>query len=66
MLASAGVRDCSDVVSCALAAVAASANVNAVANLDMTGSFAHRTNARRHDSVSIIVEEELGAKMATI
>ena len=27
----------------------------------MTGSFAHRTNARRHDSVSVIVEEELGA-----
>jgi hypothetical protein len=46
-----------------LAAVAASANTNAIANLDMTGSFAHRTHAR-HDSVSVIVEKKLGASVA--
>jgi hypothetical protein len=47
-----------------LAAVAASANTNAIANLDMTGSFAHGTQARRHDSVSVIVEKKLGASVA--
>jgi hypothetical protein len=31
-----------------------------------TGSFAHKINARRHNLVSVIVEEELGAKMTTI
>src|SRR5712664_946534 len=36
-LATAGVCDCSDLVSCASAAVAASTNTNAVASLDMTG-----------------------------
>jgi hypothetical protein len=32
----------------------------------LTGSFAHKINARRHNLVSVIVEGELGAKMTTI
>jgi hypothetical protein len=32
----------------------------------LTSSFERKVNARRQNLVSVIVEEELGAKMATI
>jgi hypothetical protein len=50
-----------------LAVVAASANANAIANLDMTGfSSCRARSARRHDSVSGTIGEELGARMAAV
>jgi len=55
------VWDCSDLVSCALAVVAASANTNAIASLDMTGF----SSCARDQRVAT-VGEELGAKMAAI
>jgi hypothetical protein len=45
-LASAGVCDCPDLVSCAVAVVAASATTNTIASLDMTG-FSSRGPANR-------------------
>jgi hypothetical protein len=46
-LATAGVCDCPDIVSCALAKVAASANTNAIASLDMTGFLLLRAGPTR-------------------
>jgi hypothetical protein len=61
------VCDCPDLVSCALAAVAASANTNAIASRNMTAPpLARGTSARRRDSVSATVGEELGARMTAI
>jgi hypothetical protein len=63
----AGVCDCSDLVSCALAVVAVSANTNAIDNLDITGSFpCAGDRCATYNSVSVNIGEKLGVRMAVI